>query len=106
MEETYLGKRKKTNQWLVWVLLIILAVVVFVIGYYWIFGRDRMIRPIPAKPSFEVVFYTPTPGETTPTSSPSATPKVKASVKPTATPKLTVTPKPSVTVTPKLSPTP
>lgn len=106
MEETYLGKRKNSNLWLVWVLLIILAVVVLVVGYFWISGKDRMIRPIPAKPSFEVVFYTPTPAESTPTSSPSATPKVKAVVKPTAAPKLTATPKLTVTATPKLSPTP
>lgn len=100
MEETYLGKRKNSRQWLFWVLLIILAVVVFGILFYWIFGRDRMIRPIPAKPSFEVVFYTPTPAESTPTSTPSATPKVKAVVKPTTTPK------PKATSTPSLSPTP
>lgn len=100
MEETYLGKRKNSTQWLFWVFLIILAVVILVIGYYWFAGRDRMIRPIPAKPSFEVVFYTPTPAETTPTSTPSATPKVKATAKPT------VTPKPKATSTPALSPTP
>ena len=106
MNETYLDRKKNSYQWLVWALLIILAVVVLVIGYFWISGKDKMIRPIPAKPSFEVVFYTPTPAESTPTSTPSATPKVKAVVKPTATPKLTATPKPTVTVTPKLSPTP
>ncbi|OGG20640.1 hypothetical protein A3D03_00400 [Candidatus Gottesmanbacteria bacterium RIFCSPHIGHO2_02_FULL_40_13] len=106
MNETYLDRKKNSNLWLVWTLLIILVVVVLVIGYFFINGKDRMIRPIPAKPSFEVVFYTPTPGETIPTSSPSATPKVKATVKPTAAPKLTVTPKPTVTVAPKLSPTP
>lgn len=70
--------------------------------YYYLSINSRTVSPFPPKPSFVVVFYTPTPEmELTPTSSPSATPSPK---KTQAVPTKSVIA--SITATPKLSPKP
>ena len=72
---------------------------------YLIFGRQSgFISPLPEEPALEIIFYTPTPEELTPTSSASAvtvTP-VKATV--TEKPKRSVTPSDEITPTPTEKP--
>lgn len=98
-----------------WGLLLVIVGVALVVGggVYLLFGgKASFISPIPAEPSFKVIYFTPTPGPVTPSSTPSATPKVKATptksvptkadVTPSVTPKTSpsVTPKAIVTITP------
>lgn len=89
-----------------WGLIIIFAVALIAGGgiYYFLKGKSKFISPVPAEPSFKVIYYTPTPGPITLSSTPSATPKVKATptkvvptkaeVTPTVIPKASVTPTP------------
>lgn len=96
--------QEKSQKW--GLILIILAVAILAGGgiYYFLKGKPKFVSPIPAEPSFKVIYYTPTPGPVTPSSTPSATPKVKATpakvvptkseTTPTVTPKATATPTP------------
>lgn len=87
--------------------IIIAAIIILILAglaAYVIFqGQKRYVSPVPSKPTFELVFYTPTPEFTAPTSTPSATPKLKkplptTTIKPTSKP----TGKPSISPTPKI----
>ncbi len=88
-----------------WGLLVILVIIVLVAiaGLYFLFGgKNKLVSPVPEEPSFKVTYFTPTPGPITPSSTPSATPKVKAAptkpaptkadLSPTVTPKVTASP--------------
>lgn len=87
-------------------LLILIIVIVLVVGtglYFLVKGKQKFISPVPAEPSFKVIYYTPTPAAVTPSATPSATPKVKAApTKALPTPTVESTP----TVTPKSTATP
>lgn len=96
------------NRW-AYIILIITVLFILIGGLYLYFsGKQKFISPVPPTPGFKVVYYTPTPGEATPTSTPSATPKVKTVTKapptkapvPTGTPSASVTPKATETPTP------
>jgi hypothetical protein len=107
MDTTYLGSKPNSKGLAI---LIFVGVIILVIGggaYLYFKGKQQMVSPIPPEPTFQEIFYTPTPPEMSPTSTPSATPKGKKSPTPspkaTATPKVTVTPKTTATVTPKAS---
>lgn len=69
---------EKSKRW--GILLVIVAVaLIFGGGLYFLFGgKNKFVSPVPTEPSFKVIYYTPTPGPITPSSTPSATPKVKA----------------------------
>ncbi len=83
MDEVYLpGKDEKKN--FLPLILIFIFIVIIVMGVVFLMrGNKKIISPIPPKPSFEVIFYTPSPLPATPTSTPSATPKVKKTPSPT-----------------------
>lgn len=86
--------------------LVFLVLFLLVIGgliYLFIQGRSQFVSPVPKEPSFSVIYSTPTPGATTPTSTPSATPKPKKTPAPT---KAETTPTPAATVTPTAAPSP
>lgn len=86
-----------------WAIILILIVFVLAISgiAYFVFGKSSsIVSPVPAEPSFKVIYYTPTPGPITPSSTPSATPKVKATSAPVPTTKVSPTVTPKVTVTP------
>ncbi|MCL4339345.1 hypothetical protein M1271_06685 [Patescibacteria group bacterium] len=80
---------------------IIIIILLVIIGGSLLFikSRAKMVSPVPPQPNFQVIYYTPTPGTTSPTSTPSATPKVKS---PTSTP----VPKPKVSPTKEVQPSP
>ncbi len=89
--------------------LILFLIIIAGVGFLFIQGKKKLVSPIPSEPTFEVIFYTPTPGQTTPTSTPSATPKVKLPTStPKPSPKTTVSPTVKATVSPtvKLTATP
>ncbi len=90
-----------------WGLLLAVVAVVLILGggfYFFFGGKQKYISPVPVEPSFKVIYYTPTPAIVIPSSTPSATPKVKAvptkpaptkaEASPTVTPKATATPTP------------
>lgn len=84
-----------------WGMIFIIIALIIVVGgglYLYFGSRQKFVSPIPAEPSFKVIYYTPTPGPVTPSSTPSATPKVKPA--PTKVPLPTVTPTPADTATP------
>lgn len=104
-----------------WTAVVVVLMIVFIIvggGYLYIKSGENLVSPVPREPSFQVIFYTPTPGETTPTSTPSATLKPDESKKaPTSIPKEspeptgekeepTATPTEGVTPTEGATPTP
>lgn len=104
MDETYLrpgGEKKRFGPFIVIILVII---VVAALIFFLTRGNKKIVSPIPPKASFEVIFYTPTPFAVSPTSTPSATPKVRKA--PTATPAAKATPKITLTPTIKSSPSP
>lgn len=118
MDTTYLKAQEKKPPVII-ILVIIVTLVILGGLYFWFKGRSKLVSPVPAEPDFEVIFYTPTPSETLPTSTPSATPKVKQvasptpqattpTVKKTASPSATVKASPKATATPtvKISVTP
>lgn len=105
--------------------LIVLGILILAgASFYFLSSSSRkMVSPIPPQPSFEIIFYTPTPIPTEEPATPSATPKGKkaptATVKPTVTKasesptsvsptkaQISTTPtvKPSSTTTPKVTP--
>lgn len=95
--------RRQQNFWPLAALILI--VLIIAISYFWISRNEGIVSPVPPKPSFQIIYYTPTPGMTTPTSTPSATPKVKAIIAPLKAPaKPTATPSAKLTIT--ASPTP
>jgi hypothetical protein len=103
MDNVYLERKNPKKS----LLLIIIILLLLSVGLYlFLQGQKKLVSPVPSKPSFELIFYTPTPGETIPTSTPSATPKVKKTGSPTGTPKptfkisITPTAKPTVKTTP------
>lgn len=109
MDQSYLGSRQKKLP-----IPLFITIGVIIAGgviFFFATGKNELISPLPKQPSFEVVFYTPTPGAVTPTATPSATPKVKPTAAPTKalspTPKVTsiatpsATAKPPATLTPK-----
>lgn len=104
MDENYVGHAKPQKRYGVIVLFAVILSVVIGSIYLIFSGKKQIISPVPAQPAFEVIFYTPTPGPVTPTSTPSATPKPKK-VQPTATPVKT-SPTPSVKVTGAVTPSP
>ena len=103
MDETYLRTRGEKKNFLPLILIFLIIVVIAVAVIFLTRGKKYIVSPIPPKPSFEVVFYTPTPLPVTPSSTPSATPKGK---KPTVTLAVSVTPKATATPTVKSSPSP
>lgn len=88
--------------WGIVLISVALALIIFGIIYLFLGGQNKFVSPVPAEPSFKVIYYTPTPGPITPSSTPSATPKVKKAVTPTSAPTKAVTP----TITPKTNNTP
>lgn len=78
--------------------VIFLLVIIGLTAYYFLTARNKLISPLPESPTFEVIFYTPTPPPVT-ISTPSATPKTTPKPAPTGKPK------PTVTLAPSLSPT-
>lgn len=91
------------KNWGVILLSLFAAIIVIAGAWYLILGsKQQLVSPVPAEPSFKVIYYTPTPGPITPSSTPSATPKVKAAptklaptkaeASPTITPKVTSSP--------------
>lgn len=85
MDTTYTINRNNRNfKWPI----VILTVLVLLGGIgYLVFGAsNKFISPIPTEPAMEIIFYTPTPEEMTPTSSPSATPKTAKKPSPTKKP--------------------
>ena len=106
MDTTY--SLNRTGRSLKWpVLFGIILLLLGGVGYF-VFGRnDRFISPMPETTAVEIIFYTPTPEPVTPTSSPSATPKITTKPRqPSATskPESTVSPTRSVSVTPTSNP--
>lgn len=101
MEEAYVDQRPKN--WLP--LLAVIGIFILISGgvFLWVKASQKLVSPIPPKPSFEVIFYTPSPLPASPTSTPSGTlvPR-KKTVKPTATP---VEEKPTPTKKPTVEPT-
>lgn len=90
-----------------WGLLLLIIVIVLVISdglYFLLKGKAKFVTPVPAEPSFKIIYYTPTPGPVTPSSTPSATPKVKKA--PASTPISIVTVTPAVKLQLTLTPTP
>lgn len=71
--------------------VVAILLLIFIVGgglFLYLKSKEKLVSPVPSQPNFQVIFYTPTPGETTPTSTPSATPKAKQPTKaPTETPK-------------------
>lgn len=101
MDDGYIGQRTN-KKWLLPLTVIAVVVGVSFLIFFFLINKEKMVSPIPSKPSFEVIFYTPTPGAATPTSTPSATPKVKKA--PTVVPTIKIaSPSPTIkaTVTPK-----
>src|SRR3989337_1937828 len=87
MDETYLSRGDKPKNWL-GIAFIALFVVAIGAGIYLFFkSREKIVSPVPLQPTFEVVFFTPTPVPASPTSTPSATPR--AGRTPTVTPRPT-----------------
>lgn len=115
--DTYYNPREKRNSWLP-VVLILMVFLIIGYGAYLAFGQNKkVLSPIPAKPDFELIFYSPTPSESVPTMTPTVTPKQKkgtaAAPTPTTaakssspTPTVKATPKPTVKPTAKPSVTP
>ncbi len=111
MDETYLGHVKPKKRWGIIFLLVVILLIAAGGIYMWFKGSQKIISPVPPQPSFEVIFYTPTPAPVTPTSIPSVTPRVKPTTVPTKAPTPTVkvtsaatpsaTTKPAATLTPK-----
>lgn len=106
MDQSYLGSRQKK-----WPIPLFVTMGVIIVGgviFFFATRKSELVSPVPKQPSFEVVFYTPTPGVITPTFSPSATPKVKSISSPLPKPTKGVTPsvKPSPSPTTKPSPSP
>lgn len=97
MEETYVGEKSRNWPFFLGILVVLILIVVGV--FLWLAGSKKLVSPVPPKPSFEVIFYTPTPGPVTPSATPSATPKGKKA--PTNTPK----PSPKATIAPTVKPT-
>ena len=102
MDVNYTGSPPSKNYF--GVIIVILVLVVIAASIFFLTGRKKIISPLPDEPSFEVVFYTPTPSQETPTSSPSATPVEKKSPSATAKPKDT-TPTQEPTEAPNEEPT-
>lgn len=93
-----LERSSKSKASLIFVILFLLAVLGLI--YLFIKGKNKLVSPVPKEPSFQVIYYTPTPGATTPTSTPSATPKPKKTptlTKTEATPSATSNPSPKPT---------
>lgn len=103
MEENYISQ-DNSKKWLGVALVVIAGIIIGVVVFLFIKSSRKLISPVPPKPNFEVIFYTPTPGPVSPSATPSATPKVKKALTPTASPKATA----SATVKPtvKASPSP
>lgn len=83
--------------------LVVLAIALIVAGLFYFFlgGKKKFISPVPAEPSFKVIYYTPTPAAVTPSATPSATPKVKPTVTKAPVPTATSAPaSPSATPAP------
>ena len=111
MDENYISHTKPKKRWGIIFLLVVILLIALSGIFLWFKGSQKIISPVPPQPSFEVIFYTPTPLHVTPTLVPSATPKVKPTIVPTkgptptakvtsaATPSATI--KPAATLTPK-----
>lgn len=97
MDETYLPGRKPVNRTMIVVLIVVLAVLAGGV-YLYLKGKQNIISPVPPEPSFTVIYYTPTPGPVTPSSTPSAT------LKPTKAPADTPIPRASATTAPVNTP--
>jgi len=109
MDGAYIGQKPRKN-WLGIIVIVIFIIIISSGVYLWLVGKSKVISPIPEEPSFEMIFYTPTPAESELTSSPSATPKDEGTPKPTAKPTAKPTVKPTVekeeAPTPTEKPTP
>src|SRR3989344_3562082 len=98
MDTTYSSSRNNRNFKLPAVLILI-VVLLGGAGYFALNASSKFISPLPDTPAVEIIFYTPTPEPVTPTSSPSATPKVAKKLAATATPKKETTATPTKTIT-------
>lgn len=97
--------RQSGNAWFKYIFLLVILVVIGAGAYFYWKSSNNFLSPIPPKTSFQVIYYTPTPAEITPSSTPSATPKLKATPIPTRVPtKTTATPSAKLTIT--VGPTP
>lgn len=105
MDETYLSRKPKN--WLGTFAVLLVFILIVAGALIFVGGRKNLVSPIPKEPTFKVIFYTPTPEPVTPTSTPSATPKVKtaSTATPKPSPKDTGTPTPKATVSPTVKPT-
>jgi cytoskeletal protein RodZ len=99
MDNTYLRDKPKKSGYFIG-LLFIIVVIVCIGGIGYLNIQKKYVSPIPEKPSFVVIYYTPVPSQVDNLSTPSATPKVKKSIpSPTSVSSVTVKPKiPSPTV--------
>ena len=127
MHDGYYGGRRQSP--IIYIVGAIIFVVILVGGVImYVLNRNKpIVSPVPPKPSLEIIFYTPTPEMASPTSSPSATPKLTPTgkavklkpsptpeekpsptgkVSPTPTGRVSSTPSPTSKVTPSTTPKP
>jgi hypothetical protein len=100
MDQQFLRERDSGSKWNVLLIIFGIIVLVITVVLFIMKGDRKIISPIPPKPDFEVIFQTPVPSFTEPTSTPSATPKLKKAVS-----TITVKPSTNPTSNPSLSPT-
>lgn len=95
-----------SNSWGKVIVIILVFLITVGLGFFIFGNKPPLISPVPLEPSFKVIYYTPTPGPITPSSTPSATPKVKATPTKVAPVKTEVAPSVTPKATATLTPTP